>query len=121
MIRIDSETKVKIIARAADDKKAENILILDLRKHSAFADYFLICSAASQRAVQAVCDNIVEVLQKKGERVWHVEGYEYGQWVVVDAIDTVVHIFSHEMRSYYDLEHLWQDAVFVNINEFLPH
>lgn len=104
----------------ADDKKAEQLLILDIRKQSAFTDYFVICSGTSLTHVQAIADNVLKEMGNRGEQAWHKEGYAHGQWVVLDFIDVVVHIFDVQVRSFYDLEHLWQDAAFIRLDELKP-
>jgi ribosome-associated protein len=98
-------------AAAAADKKAENILILDLRALSAFADYFVICSGGSERQLGAIADGIDEALQRDlGVRPRSGANNSGGGWVLVDYTDVVVHIFLPSQRQYYNLEALWQQA-----------
>ncbi len=97
-------------AKAALEKNAENIRILDLRHISSFADHFVICSARSNRQVQAICDNIEKTAKEQKIRPLSMDGYSEGRWVVVDIGDVVVHVFLDELRDYYDLETLWSDA-----------
>jgi ribosome-associated protein len=93
------------------DKKAESVSILEMEKGSnAFTDYFLICSGINPRQVQAIADEIEERLEKSGQRVTHKEGYAQAEWVLLDYVDFVVHIFSEKARQYYDLERLWKTA-----------
>ena len=92
------------------DKKAEDVVIIDLRKLSAPTDYFVICSATTDRQVKAVVDNVLEGIEKEGHRAWHVEGYTARKWVLIDYVDVVVHVFNDETRRFYSLESLWGDA-----------
>src|SRR5882762_9943524 len=96
---------------ACQDKKAESLTILEMEKGSnAFTDYFLICSGVNPRQVQAIADEVEERLEKSGQRVTHKEGYAQAEWVLLDYVDFVVHIFSERARQYYDLERLWKTA-----------
>jgi ribosome-associated protein len=96
---------------ACQDKKAESVSILEMEKGSnAFTDYFLICSGINPRQVQAIADEVEERLEKSGQRVTHKEGYAQAEWVLLDYVDFVVHIFSEKARQYYDLERLWKTA-----------
>ena len=96
---------------ACQDKKAESVSILEMEKGSnAFTDYFLICSGVNPRQVQAIADEVEERLEKSGQRVTHKEGYSQAEWVLLDYVDFVVHIFSEKARQYYDLERLWKTA-----------
>ncbi len=96
---------------ACQDKKAESVSILEMEKESnAFTDYFLICSGINPRQVQAIADEVEGRLEKMGQRVTHKEGYNQAEWVLLDYVDFVVHIFSERARQYYDLERLWKTA-----------
>ncbi len=97
--------------RAAESKKATESRILDLREVSSLADYFFICTASNQRQAQAIWDEIVKQMrEQRGEKAISVEGYAGGDWVLGDFGDVIVHIFTPEMRAYYDLERLWRHA-----------
>jgi len=96
--------------RAASDKKALDLVVLDLRAIASFTDYFIITSGTNPRQVQAVADEIVEQLKKQGTRAARVEGYNTAEWVLVDYGDFVVHVFEEKARRFYDLERLWRDA-----------
>jgi len=100
----------RVCCQLALDKKAENVIIMDLRKMSAPTDYFVICSATSDKHVKAIVDNILEGTQQRGHRPWHVEGYSALRWVLMDYVDVVVHVFQEETRRFYSLETLWGDA-----------
>lgn len=96
---------------ACQDKKAEQVTILELEKDSgAFTDYFVVCSGTNPRQVQAIADAVDERLEAMGIRVTHKEGYKQAEWVLLDYTDFVVHIFSETARQYYDLERLWKSA-----------
>jgi ribosome-associated protein len=96
---------------ACQDKQAENVAILELEKDSgAFTDYFVMCSGANPRQIQAIADAVDERLEALGLRVTHAEGYKQAEWVLLDYVDFVVHIFSEKARQFYDLERLWKSA-----------
>jgi ribosome-associated protein len=103
-------SQIKRAADAAADKKSEDLVILDLRKASAFTDFFVICTGANVRQVQAIADAVQEALRAEGIRPSLVEGYERGQWVLIDYFDFIVHVFSPATRAFYGLERLWGDA-----------
>jgi ribosome-associated protein len=97
--------------RACQDKKAEELTILELDKNSgAFTDYFVICSGTNPRQIQAISDEIELRLKRAGTYPHNVEGYKQAEWVLLDYVDFVVHIFSESARRYYDLERLWRTA-----------
>ncbi|WP_050616798.1 ribosome silencing factor [Bacillus testis] len=106
-------------AKAADDKRAEDIMVLDMRGISLVADYFLICHGNSDKQVQAIAREMKEKAQEKGFDVKHLEGFDEAKWVLVDLGDVVAHIFHRDERSYYNLERLWGDAPLVPILEEL--
>lgn len=101
--------------RAASDKKALELVVLDLRAIASFTDYFIITSGTNPRQVQAVADAVVEQLKKQGTRAARVEGYNTAEWVLVDYGDFVVHVFEDKARRFYDLERLWRDAARVTL------
>ena len=95
---------------AAQAKKAQAIIVLDLKEVTNFTDYFLICSGASNRQVQAISDEIERQLGLGGLHPAHVEGYNHAEWILMDYVDFVVHIFSEQARIFYGLERLWRTA-----------
>jgi len=95
---------------AADEKKAQEIVVLRLSAITSFTDYFVICSGASSRQVQAIADEVLAQLKQRGVRPLSTEGYQNAEWVLIDYGPMVVHIFSEESRHFYDLERLWRDA-----------
>ena len=105
---------VNIAALAAEDKKATDMKILDIRDLSVIADYFVICSGRSSPHVQAIAENIREQLEKEEILISHQEGFREGTWVLLDYGDVIVHIFLEEEREFYKLERLWGDAPVVS-------
>jgi ribosome-associated protein len=96
---------------ACEEKKAQEISVLELEKGSgAFTDYFLICSGANPRQIQTIADSVEEKLESTGLRATHREGYDQADWVLLDYVDFVVHVFSEKARKFYDLERLWRSA-----------
>jgi ribosome-associated protein len=111
MKKSDLKHQVAEAIHACQEKKAEEITILELEKGSgAFTDYFVVCSGTNPRQIQAISDEVEERLEKAGLRPTHVEGYKQAEWVLLDYVDFVVHIFSEKSRKYYDLERLWKSA-----------
>jgi ribosome-associated protein len=102
--------QVRIAARAADEKKAQEILVLRLSALTEFTDYFVICTGNSSRHTQAIADAMVEELKRIKARPLHTEGYNNAEWILIDYGAFVVHIFTEESRIFYDLERLWRDA-----------
>jgi len=106
---------------ACQEKKAEHIAVLELEPESgAFTDYFVVCSGTNPRQVQAISDEVEERLDKAGMRPAHVEGYKQAEWVLLDYVDFVVHVFSEKARSYYDLERLWKSAKRLGPGDLTP-
>lgn len=103
-------------ALLAADKKAIDLVVLDLRKVTDFADFFVICSGAVDVHVKAIGDNIENELRKQGVKPLHVEGTENLRWMLIDYVDVIIHIFQPDARSYYQLEKLWGDAHRVKIS-----
>lgn len=95
------------------NKKAANILILDMRNITSLADYYVLCDGASARQIRAISDELLEKLKRAGTRVAMIEGTPESGWVLVDFGSVIVHVFSPEQRAYYQLEELWQDAPIV--------
>lgn len=107
----------KRIAVLASDKKAEDIIILDMRKVVNFCDFFVICSGNTARQVKAICDGIEDGLVEDGVSVKNNQAMHKSSWIVFDQGDVVTHIFQKDVREFYNLEHLWQEAKRVSWSE----
>jgi ribosome-associated protein len=106
-----TKAQVSAAIQACLEKKAEELTILEMKKGSgAFTDYFVLCSGTNPRQVQAIADEVELRLKTEGLRPAHVEGYKQAEWVLVDYVDFVVHVFSEKARKFYDLERLWKTA-----------
>ncbi len=107
----DLQRQVSEAILACQDKQADYVAVLELEKDSgAFTDYFVMCSGTNPRQIQAIADAVDERLEALGLRVTHSEGYKQAEWVLLDYVDFVVHIFSEKARQFYDLERLWKSA-----------
>ncbi len=106
----DFDPQLDLYVQATLEKKAEAIVVLDLRGLTSIADFFIICSGRSNRQVSAIADQIERFLKKKGVRPLSVDGKKDGHWVLMDYGDVIIHVFYEETRSFYDLEGLWMDA-----------
>ncbi len=109
------DERICVALSAASEKKGIDPVVLDLREIASFTDYFIITSGTNVRQVQAIADEVVEQLKKQGTRAARMEGYNTGEWVLVDYGDFVVHVFDTKARQFYDLERLWRDAVRVQL------
>lgn len=105
-----NETLLQLAYKAADDKHAEDIVVLNMRNISLLADYFVICHGNSDRQVQAIARELQEKAHENGFEVKRVEGFDTARWILVDLGDVVIHIFHKDERAYYNLERLWGDA-----------
>jgi len=104
------DDRIMAALHAASDKKAMDLVLLDLREIATFTDYFLITSGANQRQVQAIADEVVDKLKKSGTPAARVEGYRTAEWILVDYGDFVIHVFEDKARKFYDLERLWRES-----------
>ena len=95
---------------AAEDKKAVDLVVLDLRKAAGFTDFFVMASGTNTRQVRAIADGVMEALAQDGVKPAHVEGYDRSEWILLDYFDFVVHVFAPETRAFYGLERLWGNA-----------
>ena len=107
---MDNQELLKIAVKAADDKRAEDILALNMKGISLIADYFIICHGNSDKQVQAIAKEMKEKAEENGYNVRRVEGFDEGRWILLDLGDVIAHVFHREERSYYKLERLWGDA-----------
>jgi ribosome-associated protein len=106
----DLDDRVIAALQAASEKKAIDIVVLDLRDIASFTDYFVIVGGANERQVQAISDEVYETLKRLGSPVAHVEGYKTAEWILLDFGDFVVHVFEQKARHFYDLERLWRGS-----------
>ncbi len=102
--------QIEAAASAAEDKKAVELVVLDLRKAAGFTDYFVICSGTNTRQVRAIADGVMAALAVEGVKPAFIEGYDRSEWVLLDYFDFIVHVFSPETRLFYGLERLWGNA-----------
>lgn len=107
---LESRTLALRAVELAQSKKAENVILLDLRKVTNIAEFFVVCTARSDSQLRAVADAVTDGLRAQKHKVWHTEGYGENSWVLLDYGDFVVHVFLPETREYYALERLWGDA-----------
>ena len=110
---------LKIAVNAADDKKAYDHVALDISGIASFANYFFLCTGDSTRQIQAIANEVEQQLKAFGTRPSHVEGYQNAEWILMDYLDFVVHIFSKNARAYYDLERLWRDGRRLDTSSFI--
>ncbi len=101
--------------QAAEDKKAVNLVVLDLRKAAGFTDFFIICSGTNTRQVRAIADGMMDALAATGAKPAHVEGYDRSEWILLDYFDFIVHVFAPETRIFYGLERLWGNAEHIEV------
>jgi len=104
------DERVELALHAANEKKAIEPVVLDLREIASFTDYFVIVSGANERQVQAISDEVYEQLKKAGSAAARVEGYKTAEWILLDYGDFVVHVFEQKARKFYDLERLWRES-----------
>jgi len=109
---------VMIAGRAADDKKASNILMLEMAGILDITDYFLICSGATDRQTKSISDEIQRQLRDAGRKPFRSAGEELGDWILLDYVDFIIHIFTEETREFYRLERLWKDAPRMKLADF---
>ena len=113
--RLTSEVDTAV--RAALDKKAADVVVLDLRRTPAFTDFFVLCSGQNQRQVKAIADAVEDALKAAKIRPAHVEGYDRAEWVLMDFFSFIVHVFAPQTREFYSLERLWGDAERIEVSD----
>ena len=109
----------KLACKALDEKKGEDIKVIDIHEVSVIADYFVIASGSNQNQVEAMVDNVQEILGRAGYEPKQIEGSKNSSWILLDYGDVMIHIFDEENRLFYDLERIWRDGKTMNLNEFL--
>lgn len=107
---MDAKEMAKLAIGALEDKKAEEIKVIDISDISTIADYFIIASGKNRSQIQAMCDNVEETLGRAGIEKKQTEGYQNANWILMDYGDIIVHIFDAENRLFYDLERIWRDG-----------
>ncbi len=112
-----SKEMAAIACRALEDKKGQEVTVIDISGVSCLADYFIIANGENSNQVQAMVDNVEEEMEKAGYHFTQREGYQSAHWILLDYKDIVVHVFSKEDRRFYDLERIWRDGKFVDIKE----
>lgn len=114
---MDENKLLQTLATACDDRKAEDIIVLDMQQLSPITDYYLICHGNNERQVQSIAKSVKDALDKEDIHIERVEGLENGRWVLVDVGSIICHVFHKEERSYYNLERLWGDASVIPFEE----
>jgi len=114
---MEIKDSVKMIYNALDEKKADNIKIIDISKISVIADYFIIAGGLNLRQVKTLADNVEEKLGREGVVPKNIEGYQNANWILMDYGNIIVHIFNQEDRLFYDLERIWTDGKLIEIDE----
>jgi len=118
MDKKNSMEMVKLAIEALEDKKAEDIRVIDISEVSVLADYFIIAGGTNRSQIQALCDNVLEKLGRAGHPEKQTEGYDTANWILMDFGDVIVHIFDKENRLLYDLERIWRDGKTVELEQF---
>lgn len=113
-----SMNMAKLTIQALEDKKAEDIRIIDISEVSVLADYFIIADGSNRSQVQALADNVQETLGRAGYEMKQVEGYNTANWILMDFGDLIVHVFDKENRLFYNLERIWRDGKAIDVEEF---
>ncbi|MFC0188107.1 ribosome silencing factor [Fictibacillus aquaticus] len=111
---------MELVVKAADDKRAEDIVVLDMKGISLVADYFVICHGNSEKQVQAIAKEIKDSAAENELHIKRMEGFDQARWVLLDLGNVVAHVFHREERTYYNLEKLWGDAPSVNVDTIIP-
>ena len=109
------DDRILMALHAAGEKKAIDIVVLDLREIASFTDYFIVTSGANERQVQAISDGVYESLKKMGSNAARVEGHKTAEWILLDYGDFIVHVFEQKARNFYDLERLWREGKRVDL------
>ena len=116
---MQKENQLSEAIEAALDKKALEPVVIEVTEVCSFTDYFLICTGTSTRHNQTIAEHIAETLKKEGVRPLHIEGQSEGEWILLDYVDFVVHVFSARARDFYDLERLWRSGKRRDVREFV--
>lgn len=114
-----SEVLLEAVVRGADDRLAQDIVALDVANVTPVADYFVVMSGRNDRQVKAIVDAVEEAIEENGFKVKGIEGKDGNRWILVDAYDVIVHVFTAEERGFYNLEKMWAEAPLVNVESWL--
>ena len=112
-----SQLHAQRISELMLEKKAVDIIIIDVRKITTLTDFFVVCTSESEPQTRAITDHINQKMKEEGVKSWHIEGYEHLDWVLVDFVNIVAHIFSKESRKYYEFERLWADGTITIVQD----
>lgn len=116
---LSSKEAAILAAKALDDKKAQNLVLLEVRPVTTLTEYMLLATGTSDTHIRALCDEVEKKMEEAGETVWHREGYRGDTWTVMDFSGVMVHVFTEETRKFYDLERLWGDAPKVDLSDYI--
>ena len=116
---MDKDNQLTEALEAALDKKAQDVVVIELSEICSFTDYFIICTGTSTRHNQTIAEGVEEKLRKQGVRPLHVEGHTDGDWILIDYVDFVIHIFTGRSREFYDLERLWRAGKRRQVHELI--
>ncbi len=111
------EEILQAVIKSIEDKKGMDIAVLNLAEVASFTDYFIICTGTSSRHIRALADNVQDKLGELSIRPTHIEGYKFAEWILMDYVDFVVHMFSEQARMFYELERLWQDSKRIEVKD----
>lgn len=114
-----SKEMTKLAIQALEDKKAEDIKVIDISEVSVIADYFIIANGTNRSQIQAMSDNVEETLGRAGYPLKQIEGYQNANWVLLDFNDVIIHIFDKENRLFYDLERIWRDGKLIETDSLM--
>ncbi len=115
---MNSKEITRLAIRALEEKKAENIEVIDISEVSVIADYFIIANGTNRNQNQALADSVEEAIGRAGGNLKQVEGYDTANWILMDFLDVIVHIFDRDNRLFYDLERIWRDGKQIDLSEF---
>lgn len=115
---MNSKEITRLAIRALEEKKAENIEVIDISEVSVIADYFIIANGTNHNQNQALADSVEETIGRAGGNLKQVEGYDTANWILMDFLDVIVHIFDRDNRLFYDLERIWRDGMQIDLSEF---
>jgi len=115
---MNSKEITRLAIRALEEKKAENIEVIDISEVSVIADYFIIANGTNHNQNQALADSVAETIGRAGGNLKQVEGYDTANWILMDFLDVIVHIFDRDNRLFYDLERIWRDGRQIDLSEF---